>query len=395
MKCSFCGADVPERSEKCPVCGTPVNAEEGAAGEGSASQMYENPNGDASAEQSGSGNTGYSYGQPNAEQGGYSYGQPNGGQGGYGYGQPNGGQSSYNYGQQNYNGQTYGQPQKPISGTPYIVFSILATILCCLPFGVVGIVYASKINALQKMGDYEGAKAAAKKAKIWTIVSAVIGLVVSIIAAVGFIAADDYVSDLNSTNTVYEESDLDRETDDADDEQKKPAAPAEQSSELGSDWSSRTVQINETVLTLPCTVADFEKTGLKLNTEDTPEDYVINADDYEWIYFADANENNFMVTASNLTDSSKSVRECLITGIYVADWEVEDGTTTIIFPGGVKIGSSIDDAVAVNGEPDNISNNDEGSSYMWQGEGDDWSYFSVQTDKDKKIINMDLDIEDK
>ena len=32
--------------------------------------------------------------------------------------------------------------------------------------GIVSIVYASKINSLQNAGDYEGAKAAAKKAKI-------------------------------------------------------------------------------------------------------------------------------------------------------------------------------------------------------------------------------------
>ena len=44
----------------------------------------------------------------------------------------------------------------------------------------VSIVYASKINSLQNAGDYEGAKAAAKKAKIFMIVGAVGGLIASV-----------------------------------------------------------------------------------------------------------------------------------------------------------------------------------------------------------------------
>lgn len=54
------------------------------------------------------------------------------------------------------------------------------TLCCCLPLGIVSIVYASKINSLQNAGDYEGAKAAAKKAKIFMIVGAVGGLIASV-----------------------------------------------------------------------------------------------------------------------------------------------------------------------------------------------------------------------
>ena len=63
--------------------------------------------------------------------------------------------------------------EKPVSGTPYMIFSILCTLLCCLPLGIAGIVYAAKINSLQKIGDYAGAKEAAKKAKLFTIIGAV------------------------------------------------------------------------------------------------------------------------------------------------------------------------------------------------------------------------------
>ena len=49
----------------------------------------------------------------------------------------------------------------------YLVESILATVLCCLPLGIVGIVYATQVNTKYDVGDYEGAIKASKDAKKW------------------------------------------------------------------------------------------------------------------------------------------------------------------------------------------------------------------------------------
>tara|TARA_R110001632_G_scaffold58548_2_gene142493 strand:+ start:9543 stop:9812 length:270 start_codon:yes stop_codon:yes gene_type:complete len=56
----------------------------------------------------------------------------------------------------------------------YLVFAILTTILCCLPTGIVSIVYAAKVNTLYADGKFNEADAAAKSAKTWAIVSAVL-----------------------------------------------------------------------------------------------------------------------------------------------------------------------------------------------------------------------------
>ena len=40
-------------------------------------------------------------------------------------------------------GRAYPRAEKP---STYLVLSILVTIFCCLPFGIVGIVYASKVE---------------------------------------------------------------------------------------------------------------------------------------------------------------------------------------------------------------------------------------------------------
>ena len=54
--------------------------------------------------------------------------------------------------------------------------SILATLLCCLPPGIVAIVYASRVRSLQVSGDLPGARRAAELARFWSNVSIGMGL---------------------------------------------------------------------------------------------------------------------------------------------------------------------------------------------------------------------------
>ena len=58
----------------------------------------------------------------------------------------------------------------------WLVESILATLLCCLPFGIVGIVYASKVETRFYAGDLVGAVKASSSAETWTLVSLFFGL---------------------------------------------------------------------------------------------------------------------------------------------------------------------------------------------------------------------------
>lgn len=107
-----------------------------------------------------------------------SYGEPNN----YEYGQQNQNyeQQNQNYTQQNqgyYQQNNFnGMPQKPVNWVPYLILSIISTLCCCLPFGVVGIVFSAKINSAMLAGNLEEAQNNAKMARIWIIVSFAIGL---------------------------------------------------------------------------------------------------------------------------------------------------------------------------------------------------------------------------
>ncbi|GAB3897851.1 hypothetical protein GCM10028803_16510 [Larkinella knui] len=83
-------------------------------------------------------------------------------------------------------------PNQPLAagtqGRPktWLVESILATLFCCLPFGIAGIVNASNVDSRYSNGDFIGAQRASEEAAKWTKVSffVAIGLWVLYIAAI-------------------------------------------------------------------------------------------------------------------------------------------------------------------------------------------------------------------
>ena len=67
----------------------------------------------------------------------------------------------------------------------WLVESILVTIFCCLPFGIVGIVNAAKVETRYSCGDYDGALRSSREAGKWTQIGFWIGVgAVAIYAAV-------------------------------------------------------------------------------------------------------------------------------------------------------------------------------------------------------------------
>lgn len=105
-------------------------------------------------------------------------------------GQGDGGFGQQPYGQQPYGQQPYGYGAPAPGPEPdnNLVWAILATILCCLPLGIVAIVKSTSVSKLWASGDFAGAQKAADDAKKWAMWAAIIGVVVSIIYLIVIIA---------------------------------------------------------------------------------------------------------------------------------------------------------------------------------------------------------------
>ncbi len=65
----------------------------------------------------------------------------------------------------------------PVPSVPnYLAQAILVTLFCCVPFGIVSIVYAAQVNGKWVVGDYANTIEISKKARTWCWVSFGIGL---------------------------------------------------------------------------------------------------------------------------------------------------------------------------------------------------------------------------
>ena len=156
MNCKNCYQEIPDGSKFCPHCGAKQNEV-----------------------------------QPNAEQeNAAGYQDVSGYQNNSGYQDAAGYQNNSGY--QNVTGYQNNGQKPEINYVPYLILSIISTVCCCLPFGIVGIVFSVKINSAMNAGNYEEAAQDAKMAKIWTIVSFVVGLLFWIVYFVfGMIAGID------------------------------------------------------------------------------------------------------------------------------------------------------------------------------------------------------------
>lgn len=125
MKCVNCNSEVADGTKFCPYCGSPMVSQQ----------------------------------------------QPYQGQ----YQQPYQGQY-----QQSCQSQHHYSTDKPDNN---MIWGILCTVFCCIPFGVYSIILASKVNNLYNSGNYDEAHKTADDAKKWAMIGAAVGLVSIILYA--------------------------------------------------------------------------------------------------------------------------------------------------------------------------------------------------------------------
>lgn len=66
----------------------------------------------------------------------------------------------------------------------WLVESILVTLFCCLPFGIVGIIKASQVESLYRVGRYNESEQASREAGKWVKLSFFIGLGLGLIGVI-------------------------------------------------------------------------------------------------------------------------------------------------------------------------------------------------------------------
>ena len=210
MFCPRCGTQNEAGAANCQRCGSALPKPQARTSDPSSSSPYADSSGSSPADPGSYGGSpsvpdspsypgppgqGYGGGAPYGNPGsspGYSDPPYGSGQPGYGGSQPGYGGSPYGPpgGQPGYGGGPgYGGPPGGSTVPNHLVLTILTTILCCVPLGAVGIYFSTQVNSRLNVGDYQGAVDASKKAKMWAIISAGVGLVVVVVSILIQIAA--------------------------------------------------------------------------------------------------------------------------------------------------------------------------------------------------------------
>lgn len=134
MYCPKCGTQNPDNTANCSACGAVLQG----------ANQYQNSNGNFS--------------QPNNQQN----------------------LNNSGYGSNQY--QNYQPHVTNLQNVPnYLVQSILVTLFCCLPLGIVAIITSKQVDDKLRMGDYQGAVEASKKAKKYCLISLGLGIAFGII----------------------------------------------------------------------------------------------------------------------------------------------------------------------------------------------------------------------
>ncbi|HEX8747099.1 MAG TPA: CD225/dispanin family protein [Pyrinomonadaceae bacterium] len=65
-----------------------------------------------------------------------------------------------------------------------IIATVVSIIFCCLPHGLISLIYAMQVNKKAAAGDMAGAAAAAGSAKTWGMISIVLAVIWFILAII-------------------------------------------------------------------------------------------------------------------------------------------------------------------------------------------------------------------
>ena len=71
----------------------------------------------------------------------------------------------------------------------YLVQSILVTLCCCLPLGIVAIIFAAQVSTKLAAGDVAAAQQASNNARMWCWIAFGCGIVAAIIGVIANVGA--------------------------------------------------------------------------------------------------------------------------------------------------------------------------------------------------------------
>ena len=96
-------------------------------------------------------------------------------------------------------------PMRDPDGRPRtnMILAILVTVCCCVPFGIVGIVYASRVDSAWNTGHFEEAEKFSRKARNWSLWGLALSLLFYIAYIILIVAGVSWAMWWDDLDTFY------------------------------------------------------------------------------------------------------------------------------------------------------------------------------------------------
>lgn len=92
----------------------------------------------------------------------------------------------------------------PLKPSNWLWQSIVVTILCCVPFplGIIGVIYAARVDSLYFAGRYEESERMSRKARMWTLISIGVAFIYVVLWSIMFVTGSlpEYLEDIIENN---------------------------------------------------------------------------------------------------------------------------------------------------------------------------------------------------
>lgn len=237
-------------------------------------------------------------------------------------------------------------------------------------------------------GNREGTKFSKRKARTFLLILLIIGIIaVLAYAALGTSrngkSKEESTEPAEITETTGADAGEDGMDGDLDGIAEADVTPAKTVSELGDRWDSYTLQINGKVIALPCEYKELQEAGLTIDESmGTDDGGIVSAEGYSLVYFTDQKGNTLSAEIINPYDEEKEVSECLVGSISLGDYDFKNDQMTVIFPGGVEVGTTVDDVVEKYGKAGDTYNDEDQVTHSWTDT--EKSYAGVEAYFDKE-----------
>ena len=106
----------------------------------------------------------------------------------------------------------------------------------------------------------------------------------------------------------------------------------------------------------------------------------------KWIVDSDLASEMILADLLPVKEETQAVSDCLVAGITVSAFDTTEGGIDIVFPGGIRTGSMVEDVLTAYGETEEVYEGEAVDIYSWYEEDSYYNGCSIDVDAESGAV---------